>query len=85
MNKRTAKAKRWIKNHHEQIVLCSGITVLVGAYAAICVLAVKQEQAQAEHDKKVRDWTISENSKGRSVFQLADGNLISVSSSDLLN
>lgn len=85
MNTKARNVKRWIKDHQEQIAFGSFVTIVVGAYAAAVVVAVKQDQAAAEHNKKVRDWTIRENAQGRSVFQLADGSLMSVSSSDLLS
>jgi hypothetical protein len=82
---RIRNTKRWIKDHREQIVVGSIATSVVALYVAAAVAAVKQDQAAAEHNKKVRDWTIRENAQGRSVFQLADGSLMSVSSSDLLS
>lgn len=82
---RTQKTKTWIKNHQEQIAVGSVATAIVALYATAVVLAVKQDKANAENEKKLRDWTINENAKGRSVFQLADGNLLSVDANELLS
>lgn len=81
---RTQKFKSWMKDHQDAIKLGAIATSVTALYVGAVYLATKVDQANEKEAQRVRDWTIEQNAKGRSIFQLADGSLLSVNSADLL-
>lgn len=81
---RTQKFKNWMKDHQEQIATGSAVTVVVAVYGAAIAIAVQQEKAAREHDAKVNAWTLKQNAEGRTVVQLANGQLLAVDAKSLI-
>lgn len=75
MKTKIAKTKTWIKEHRFELTL----GVLTSAtVVGLSYLSVKEQQFQIAFQKKLSEFIMEENSKGRSVFQLANGDYISV-------
>lgn len=69
------RVKTFVADHKDEIIAGTFITVAGAAYFAFIYKSMKsQEEALAEAETFIR----AENAKGRSVYQLADGRLISV-------
>lgn len=81
---RTQKLKTWIHDHKDGIVLGSIATGISALYVAAFYIDSKQKEANAQEAKRIRDWTINQNARGRTIFTLADGSLLAVDAEDLL-
>lgn len=77
MNKKFARAKTWIAEHRFELAYVTIITASIAATAGLSYLSIKEEEAAMAAQRKLRDWIISENSKGRTVVRLADGDYLS--------
>jgi hypothetical protein len=81
------KFKKWATDNQENILVGSVMTAVVGAYAAVIVIAIKEQQkldqewadavtADAEHREAVMNWIIDEKNSGNNVYALDDNTYV---------
>lgn len=77
------KFKKWATENQETILVGSFMTAVVGAYAAVIVIVIKEQQkldqewadavnAEAEHRNDVMNWILEEKNSGNNVYPLDD-------------
>ena len=77
------KFKKWVTENQETILIGSIMTAAVGAYAAVIVIAIKEQQeleqvwadvvnAEAEYRRDIMNWILEEKNSGNNVYPLDD-------------
>ncbi len=77
------KFKKWVTENQETILIGSIMTATVGAYAAVIVIAIKEQQkldqewadvvnAEAEYRRDIMNWILEEKNSGNNVYPLDD-------------
>lgn len=87
--KKMQKFKKWATDNQENLIVGSVMTAVVGAYAAVIVLAIKEQQkldqewaeavtAEAEHRDEVMNWILKEKNSGNNVYALDENTYVVV-------
>lgn len=83
------KFKKWATDNQENILVGSFMTAVVGAYATVIVLTIKEQQrlnqdweeaviAEAEHRDEVMNWVLKEKNSGNNVYALDENTYVVV-------
>lgn len=81
------KFKKWATENQETILVGSFMTAVVGTYAAVFVIAIKEQQkldqewadvvnADAEYRNDVMNWILEEKNSGNNVYALDDNTYV---------
>ena len=81
------KFKKWATDNQENILVGSVMIAVVGAYAAVIVIAIKEQQeldqewadvvnAEAEYRRDIMNWILEEKNSGNNVYALDDNTYV---------